>query len=70
MAENLSPSELDAETVELLPARTLVTALLLRIPAAGAGPTLADVLGSGGTVRTGGQPCTDVPWWSPKPPGC
>jgi hypothetical protein len=67
MAKNLSSSELDAEHVELLPARTLVTALLIPASTTGAGVVTA----LGGGVDTAIQtPCTDVPWWSPKPPGC
>jgi hypothetical protein len=69
MAKNLSPAELDAEHVELLPARTLVTTLLIPAPTTGAGAGVVTALGGGveGATQT---PCTDVPWWSPKPPGC
>jgi len=69
MAKNLSSAELDAEHVELLPARTLVTALLVPTPTTGAGAGVVTALGGGGDSATQ-TPCTDVPWWSPKPPGC
>jgi hypothetical protein len=68
MAKNLSSSELDAEHVELLPARTLVTALLIPAPTSGAG-SVANAL-SGSVDSATQTPCADVPWWSPKPPGC
>jgi hypothetical protein len=68
MAKTLSSSELDAEHVELLPARTLVTALLVPVPTTGGGPVAA--LSSGGIDSAAQTPCADVPWWAPKPPGC
>lgn len=67
MAKNLSSTELDAEHVELLPARTLITTLLVPAPTAGAGAIGALSAGVGSATQ---PPCTDVPWWSPKPPGC
>jgi hypothetical protein len=70
MAKNLSSSELDAEHVELLPARTLVTALLVPAPTTGAGAGVVTALSSGGVDSAAQTPCADVPWWSPKPPGC
>ena len=69
MAKNLSSAELDAEHVELLPARTLVTTLLSPAPTTGAG--IGGVTALAGGVESAIQtPCTDIPWWSPKPPGC
>jgi hypothetical protein len=60
MPKDLRPSELAAENVELLPARTLVTALL--IPVAWT---------SGGVANPPPtQSCSDIPWWAPKPPSC
>ena len=67
MAKNLSSAELDAEHVELLPARTLVTTLLILAPRTGTGVVTALSGGVDGTTQT---PCNDIPWWSPKPPGC
>jgi hypothetical protein len=69
MPKDLRPSELVAEHVELLPARTLVTALL--IPAGTSGADIA--LGawtSGGVDNSPPQSCSDIPWWAPKPPDC
>jgi hypothetical protein len=66
MAKNLSSAELDAEHVELLPARTLVTTLLVPVPTTGG---VVSALG-GGVENAAQTPCTDVPWWAPKPPGC
>jgi hypothetical protein len=68
MAKNLSFSELDAERVELLPARTLVTTLLVPAQTTSAG-SVGD-LNSGGVVRAAGANCQDAPWWAPKPAGC
>jgi hypothetical protein len=67
MAKNLSCAELDAEHVELLPARTLVTTLPILASRTGTGVAAALSGGVGGTTQT---PCNDIPWWSPKPPGC
>jgi hypothetical protein len=67
MAKNLSSAELDAEHVELLPARTLITTLLIPAPTTGTGVVTALSGGVDGATQT---PCNDVPWWSPKPPGC
>ena len=69
MPMDLRPSELDAGYVELLPARTLVTALL--IPARTGGVDI--VVGawtSGGVGSVPSQLCSDIPWWAPKPPHC
>jgi hypothetical protein len=68
MAKNLSFRELDAEHVELLPARTLVTALQIPGRTAGAGAAAVGAPNSGGLDRA--PPCDDIPWWAPKPPGC
>lgn len=67
MAKKLSSADLDAEHAELLPARTLITTLLVPAPTAGTGAVNALSGGVGSVAQT---PCTDVPWWSPKPPGC
>ena len=69
MAKNLSSSELDAEHVELLPARTLVTTLLIPVLTGGAGAAVVDALHSGG-AGSGASQCENVPWWAPKPPDC
>jgi hypothetical protein len=69
MAKNLSSAELLAEHVELLPARTLVSALLVPVQTTGAGAGVVGALSSGGVVNAAGTQC-DVPWWAPKPPGC
>jgi hypothetical protein len=68
MAKNLSSSELDAEHVELLPARTLVTALLIPVQSSGTGAGVVGALDSAGSQAD--PPCSDIPWWAPKPPGC
>ncbi|MHA6796869.1 hypothetical protein ACVGVM_25655 [Pseudonocardia bannensis] len=65
MAKELSFSELDEEQVELLPARTLVTALQLPGQAVGC----AGDLNNDGVVDATGEACKEVPWWAPKPPG-
>ena len=70
MTKDLNFSELDAEHVELLPARTLMTALLIPAQTAGAGAASVDAVNSGGVDSAGAPPCGDVPWWAPKPPGC
>jgi hypothetical protein len=67
MAMNLSTAELHAEHVELLPARTLVSALLVPVQTTGAG--FFGALSSGAVDSAPGGQC-DVPWWAPKPPGC
>jgi hypothetical protein len=69
MAKNLSSAELHAEHVELLPARTVVSALLVPVQTAGAGAGFVGVLSSGGVESVAATQC-DVPWWAPKPPGC
>lgn len=70
MAKDLSFSELDAEHVELLPARILVTALLVPAQTTGGGAGFVSALGTGGIDSPAGVPCADIPWWAPKPPGC
>jgi len=70
MTKNLSSAELHAEHVELLPARTLVSALLVPVQTTGAGVGVVGALGSGGVDSTAGTQCADVPWWAPRPPGC
>ena len=69
MPKDLRPSELAAENVELLPARTLVTALL--IPAHPSGANIVPAAWtSGGVANPPTQSCSDIPWWAPKPPQC
>jgi hypothetical protein len=72
MVKNLSSAELDAEHVELLPARTLVTTLLIPVQSGGAGVAVVDAPDSDGADSTGppSPPCKDIPWWAPKPPDC
>jgi hypothetical protein len=70
MAKNLSFSELDAEHVELLPARTLVTALLVPVQTTGVGAGFVDALNSGAIDGAAGAQCANIPWWAPRPPGC
>jgi hypothetical protein len=67
MAKNLSSSELHAEHVELLPARTLVTALLVPVQTTGAGAGFVGAMSSGVDGAAGTQ-CP--PWYVPKPPEC
>ena len=69
MAKNLSSSELDGEQVELLPARTLVSTLLIPVRTSDAGTVVVDALNSGATDAPS-PPCEDIPWWAPKPPEC
>jgi len=69
MPKDLRPSELEAEHVELLPARTLLTALL--IPAHTSGADIVPGSWVGGGVDEEPSPsCDDIPWWAPKPPRC
>ena len=74
MARNLSISDLDAEHVELLPARTLVTALLVPAQTSGAGIAFVGALNSGGVASATPDPplpdCAKYDWWAPKPPEC
>lgn len=70
MTKNLSSAEIHAELVELLPARTLVSALLVPVQTTGAGAGVIGALSSGGVDSAAGTPCEDVPWWAPRPPGC
>ncbi|WP_214371389.1 hypothetical protein [Pseudonocardia sp. H11422] len=67
MAKDLSFSELDAERVELLPARTLVTTL--QLPAQANGTGCAGDQNNDGVVDATGEKCNEAPWWAPKPPG-
>jgi hypothetical protein len=69
MLKDLRPSELDAENVELLPARTLVTALLIPAHTSGADIVPAGSA-DGGVDNPPIQSCSDIPWWAPKPPRC
>ena len=68
MAKNLSSSELDAEHVELLPARTLVTALLIPAQPSGTNAVFVGAVNAGGVDAPPG--CGDLPWWAPRPPDC
>ena len=69
MARDLTFSELDAEHVELLPARTLMTALLIPAQTTGVGASIG-ALSSVGVHSSDSPQCDDVPWWAPKPPDC
>jgi hypothetical protein len=66
MLKDLRPCELEAEQVELLPARTLMTVLLIPGHASGAHIALAASTSGGGDAAQ----CSDIPWWAPKPPRC
>jgi hypothetical protein len=68
MLKDLRPCELEAEHVELLPARTLVTALL--IPARTSGADIVLGVSAGDRVDDPSPSCSDIPWWAPKPPHC
>jgi hypothetical protein len=73
MAKKLTISDLDAEHVELLPARTLMTALLVLAQATGAGAAFVGATSSGGVASAApAEPphCADIPPWAPKPPEC